>query len=134
MEAIRSLVPEIHGMQQKGYALGAIAKYFSEQGMDVTEATLRCYLQRAKATGGRKKRKAKTSPKESTEAASAPAVPAVVRAAGGDKPAAPATPAAPPPTKPPVAAAEAPKSARPTTESAPLRRSSFVPREDTKDL
>jgi hypothetical protein len=150
MEAIRSLVPDIHCMQQKGYGLGAIARYFSEQGIDLTEATLRCYLQRAKASSGRRaKRKGKVapSPADSTAGARTATGPAIARGSGAEKPAAPATmaaaPAKPPaaapeakpaaPAKPPAAVPEAPKVVRRPTESPPLR-SSFVPREDTEDL
>jgi hypothetical protein len=48
-EAVRSLVGEIRGLQQRGYTLEQVAELFREEGVLLTTQTLKNYLARAKA-------------------------------------------------------------------------------------
>ena len=57
-EAVRMLSPEIHAMQAKGYGLPAIAAHLSDNGLAMTTKTLKTYLTEARATVGRRKRRA----------------------------------------------------------------------------
>jgi len=57
-EAVRTLSPETHAMQAKGYGLPAIAAHLSDNGLTMTTKTLKTYLTEARATVGRRKRRA----------------------------------------------------------------------------
>ena len=49
-EAVRLLVPEIEALQRKGYKLDQIVESFRGDGLDLTTATMKSYLSRAKAS------------------------------------------------------------------------------------
>jgi len=90
LEAIRMLAPQIHAMQTKGYALGAIAEMLSGNGVPVTGTTLKSYLNEVKTAGGRKsdrRRKMRCGPHSEakvTKPAPAVTVPAFARDGFGD--------------------------------------------------
>ena len=117
LEAIRMLAPQIHAMQTKGYALGAIAEMLSGNGVPVTGATLKSYLSEVKTAGGRKSdRKRKTRRAPGCGAKVTKGAPAVT------VPASPAT------------VAMTSKGTVRTQDEVGVRRSAFVPREDTRDI
>jgi hypothetical protein len=142
-EAVRMLSPEIEAMQAKGYGLPAIAELLSDSGVAVTATTLKTYLGEARAAGGRKKRRKTKVLRPTGAVATTPTTeskPAVASAAsGGGQPGARAdTKAAPRVTTPtpsatPAAAKGTPGIARPADEAG-IRRSAFVPKEDTRDI
>jgi hypothetical protein len=49
-EAVRLLAPEIAGLQRKGYKLDQIVASFRGDGLDLSTATMKSYLSRAKAS------------------------------------------------------------------------------------
>lgn len=136
LQAIHVLVPEIHEMQAKGYDWKAIASFLSDHGIAINVVTLKSYLRRVKAGGGRPagkrrggrepKQKAALRPSKGTGVATPEAD--KNRAGGKTEP----TPA-PPPRPAKDAAAPASKAA-----SAPAKDGakpwSFVPEEDTDDI
>jgi hypothetical protein len=54
-EAVRLLVPVIEGLQRKGYKLDQIVESFRGDGLDLTTATMKSYLSRAKASRQRRR-------------------------------------------------------------------------------
>jgi hypothetical protein len=56
-EAVRMALPQIRAMQSKGYNLDAIAKVFSEIGIEVTAVALKRYVQLAETERPRGARK-----------------------------------------------------------------------------
>src|SRR5580658_5083137 len=148
VEAIRMLSSQIHAMQSKGYGLGAIAGLLSENGIAVTAVTLKGYLKEFKAAGGktsaRKSRqrrgsgdgqanarvKASRSPEgvQGEEPCSSPKA-GREGSAGPEKggPAGASSGAAA------SGALTSKGSLRSADEGAP-RRSTFVPKEDTRDI
>ncbi len=141
-EAVRMLSPEIHAMQAKGYALPAIAAHLSDNGLAMTIKTLKTYLTEARATGGRKKRRAaKRVGSRAGAGSTAPTIepkPAAVAQAGPT--AARVVPKATPPVTTQATAPATPAAAKGTTgttrpgDDAVARRSAFVPKEDTRDI
>jgi hypothetical protein len=146
MQAVQMLASQIHGMQAKGYGLPAIAELMSENGVVVTAKTLKTYLGEARAAGGRKNRRKIKARRPATEAAAAtpktqskpPVVvtPSSVDAQPGARIGAKgASPATIPPTRAVTLAAT--KGTAGTTrqgDEAAMRRSTFVPKEDTRDI
>jgi hypothetical protein len=145
-EAVRMLSPEIHAMQAKGYGLPAIAAHLSDSGLAMTTKTLKTYLTEARAAGGRKKRRGAKRAGAATGAGSTarateskPAgVAEVGPAAAPDaaRVAAKATPPVTPQATAPVTSAAARGTAGTTRpgDDAGVRRSTFVPKEDTRDI
>jgi len=54
-EAVRMLAREIASLQRRGYTLEQISEILRGEGLEITSATLRIYLQRAKQTTGRRR-------------------------------------------------------------------------------
>ena len=52
-EAVRSLAPQIRGMQSKGYTLPAIAAFLTERGLGITAVVLKGLLKRCAANAVR---------------------------------------------------------------------------------
>ena len=145
-EAVRMLSPEIHAMQAKGYGLPAIAAHLSDNGLAMTTKTLKTYLTEARATGGRKKRRAakrvgsaagagSTAPTTESKSvgvaqSGSAAAPQAARVAAKATP--PVTTQATAPVTP-AAAKGTTATARPG-DDAGMRRSAFVPKEDTRDI
>ena len=143
-EAVRMLSPEIHAMQAKGYGLPAVAAHLSDNGLAMTTKTLKTYLTEARAAGGRKKRRA---PKRSATGAGSTALATeskstgVAQAGSAAAPqAARVVPKATPQVTMQATAAVTPAAAKGTTatarsgDDAGVRRSAFVPKEDTRDI
>ena len=145
-EAVRMLSPEIHAMQAKGYGLPAIAAHLSDNGLAMTTKTLKTYLTEARATGGRKKRRAAkrvgpTAGAGSTARATESKSVGVAQAGSVASPqAARVVPKATPPMTAQATAPAMPAAAKGTTgtarpgDDAAVRRSAFVPKEDTRDI
>ncbi|MGO9836474.1 MAG: hypothetical protein ACLP1X_19920 [Polyangiaceae bacterium] len=141
-EAVRMLSPEIHAMQEKGYGLPAIAAHLSDNGLAMTTKTLKTYLTEARATGGRKKRRAAKRVGSATGAGST--APTTESKPAGVAQAGPAAARVVPKATPPVTTqATAPvtlAAAKGTTgttrpgDDPGVRRSAFVPKEDTRDI
>jgi hypothetical protein len=145
-EAVRMLSPEIQAMQAKGYGLPAIAAHLSDNGLAMTTKTLKTYLTEARATGRRKKRRAakrvgsangagSTAPTTESKAAG------VAQAGSAAGPhAARVVPKATPPVTTQATAPVTLAAAKGTTgttrpgDDAGVRRSAFVPKEDTRDI
>ena len=137
LQAIQALLSDIQQMQSKGYDGRAIASLLSEHGIAVNAVTLKSYLQRAKATGvkaRRKRRGNRVADKrpargsgEDTRGGAAKAPAAATRGAREDGPA----PAAGASSRIPVGGA---KATHAPANDASARRSAFVPEEDTDDL
>ena len=72
-EAIRQLSAEILALQKKGYPLEEIAASLKGEGLDISTATLKSYLQRSKPSKGRGKgrseRAAQSGSKDATKTA-----------------------------------------------------------------
>jgi hypothetical protein len=145
-EAVRMLSPEIQAMQAKGYGLSAIAAHLSDNGLALTTKTLKAYLGEARAGGARKKRRkakahrgATEGPATSPSIESKPAVMIHLASPGAQRAARVDTKAEPRATMPPTAPATpaALKGTIGTTrpaDDAGMRRSAFVPKEDTRDI
>jgi len=141
-EAVRMLSPEIHAMQAKGYGLPAIAAHLSDNGLAMTTKTLKTYLTEARATGGRKKRRAAKRVGAGSTASTTESKPAGVAQAGSAAAphAARVVPKATPPVTTQATAPVTPAAAKGTTgttrpgDDAGVRRSAFVPKEDTRDI
>ena len=145
-EAVRMLSPEIHAMQAKGYGLPAIAAHLSDNGLAMTTKTLKTYLTEARATGGRKKRRVAKRVGPATGAGSTapttesmPAGAAQAGSAAGPH-AARVVPKSTPPVTTQATAPVTTAAAKGTTgttrpgDDAGVRRSAFVPKEDTRDI
>ena len=64
-EEIKLLAGEIAALQERNYSLQQIASFLTGEGLEISTATLKNYLQRSKATSKRpSKKKAATAPKE----------------------------------------------------------------------
>lgn len=143
VQAIRTLAPQIHMMQSKGYSLHAIAGLLTESGIGVTAVTLRSFLNRAKNTARRigKSKKSRPSRTGAPTASATPATPSPspkptaehsapgrpAAAVGESADAASASPA-------PSVAASSAKDVRKAGEGDGPRRSAFLPKEDTRDI
>ena len=137
VQAIQALVSDIQQMQSKGYDWGAIASLLSENGIAINVVTLKSYLQRAKARGGKARRGRRGSHDadkrpargsgEGTRGGAARAAGAATRGPRED----PAAPAAGASTRLPVGDA---KATHALGNDALSRRSAFVPEEDTDDI
>jgi len=137
-EAVRMLSPDIHAMQAKGYGLPAIATHLSDNGLAMTTKTLKTYLTEARATGGRRKRRAAKRVGSTTGAGSTAPTTESKSAGVAQAGSAAALHAARvvPKTTPPATPAAA-KGTTGTTrpgDDAGVRRSTFVPKEDTRDI
>jgi hypothetical protein len=137
LQAIQALVSDIQQMQSKGYDWRAIASLLSEHGIAINAVTLKSYLQRVKAGGGKARRKHrgtgdadKRTPRGSGEAAREGAAKAPAAATRGPKEDA-AVPALGASNRIPVGGAKATSVLG--NDTGP-RRSAFVPEEDTDDL
>jgi hypothetical protein len=136
-EAIRALIPDILGMHSKGYDWSAIAELLTQQGIAVTGVTLKSHLQQAKtakrrkARGGRDAAASKRS--SATKGSREQKLPATRSVAGGPNRAADNAAPAPAMGAGKHAPGEAPKTGR-AAQDAAIRRSAFVPEEDTDDL
>jgi hypothetical protein len=145
-EAVRMLSPEIEAMKAKGYGLSAIAAHLSDNGLALTTKTLKAYLGEARAGGVRKKRRKTKAHRPATGAAamtstteSRAGVVARGALAGAEHPARVDTKTAPRVTAPSTASATpaTQKGTMGTTrpgDDAAMRRSAFVPKEDTRDI
>ena len=153
-QAVQMLVPQIHAMRAKGYSLRAVASFLSEQGIVVTELSLRSYLGHANGGAGEKKSRGKkksgrdrkpatvqaAGPREACR--EVPGEPGQGQLARGEeglgqeekKAEALAAPLAAPRVVP-VATAVAKDVALPAQPPAALeRRSAFVPRKDSEEI
>ena len=137
LQAIQALIPDIEQMQSKGYDWRAIASLLSEHGIAINVVTLKSYLQRSKAGGGKARRRRrgtrdadKRTPRGSGEGAREGAAKAPAAATRGPKEDA-AAPARGPSSRIPEGAAKATPALGNDMAS---RRSAFVPEEDTDDL
>jgi hypothetical protein len=139
VQAIRILIPQIRTMHAKGYDWEAIARLLSEQGVAVTAVTLKSYLHQAKAPAGKRagqKQKGlqgrqRGLSQRRPDAAGGPTGRAVPRAEShADKVAS----AAAPPVPAKQSAVESSKAKGRPTEDLSVRRSAFVPEEDSDDL
>ena len=64
-EEIKLLAGEIAALQERNYSLQQIASFLTCEGLEISTATLKNYLQRSKASGKRTaKKKPATAPKE----------------------------------------------------------------------
>jgi hypothetical protein len=61
-EAVRLLAREIAGLQRKGYKLEQIVASFKGDGLDLSTATMKSYLSRAKASRRRRRDAPKRAP------------------------------------------------------------------------
>ena len=113
MAAVAAIAPELLELRRKGWGLEALAAYLAEQGLPITPATLKNYLQRAGATRSKRRRR-----KGSPSAAIPPRTKATPPSAGQ-------VPATPPAVRPVV---------RPVESEGPLKYGTFAIREDSKDL
>lgn len=67
-ELIGMLRSEIEAMQKRGYSLADIAKFISDDGIEITAPTLKSYLQRSKTNKKPRTKKTAVTPKvESSE-------------------------------------------------------------------
>jgi hypothetical protein len=145
-QAVRMLFPEIRAMQSKGYGLPAVAEHLKDNGLAISTKTLKAYLKEAGAGGGRSKpRKPKARRSATGNAAAAATVPSKLPlSASGGLPGAqqsvrvtpkagPAAATSPAASATSVATKASPGAPRPGDEAA-MRRSAFVPKEDTRDI
>jgi hypothetical protein len=148
-QAVRMLFPEIRAMQSKGYGLPAVAEHLKENGLALSTKTLKAYLKEAGAGGGRSKpRNPKVRRSETADAPAASAAstgpsklplspstgsPGAQQSARVTPRAAPPAPTPPTASAPSVATKASPGAPR-SGEEAGTRRSSFVPKEDTRDI
>ena len=64
-EEIKLLADEIAALQERNYSLQQIAEFLTGEGLEISTATLKNYLQRSKATSKRpSKKKSAAAPKE----------------------------------------------------------------------
>jgi hypothetical protein len=145
-QAVRMLCPEIHAMQAKGYGLPAIAAHLGDNGLAMTTKTLKTYLIEARAAGGRKERRAAkrvgSAAGAGSAAMAADSKPAGVAQAGSAtaSQAARVVPKTTPPATTQAIAPVTPAAAKGTTattrpgDDAGVRRSAFMPKEDTRDI
>lgn len=66
-EAIGLLKGDIEAMQKRGYSLEAIAKFITDDGIEITTPTLKSYLQRAKKSTKTRSQKAAKPKQEGTQ-------------------------------------------------------------------
>jgi hypothetical protein len=135
VQAIQALISDIEQMQSKGYDWRAIASLLSEHGIAINVVTLKSYLQRAKASGVKARRRRrgshdadKRSPRASGEDTRRAAPKAAGAATTGPREDA-AAPAVGASNRIPVGGAKVTLG-----NDAVSRRSAFVPEEDTDDI
>ncbi len=146
-EAVRMLSPEIHAMQAKGYGLSAIAAHLSDNGLAVTTKTLKTYLGEARAAGGRKKRRKTKAHRPATGAGGDGSDDGIEARRGGQwrlgRCRAASTSRSPrrlPRRRRRRLLRRRPRTQKGTTgttrpgDEAAMRRSAFVPKEDTRDI
>jgi hypothetical protein len=131
-QAIQRLIVPIRASQSKGYSLAAIGKVLSDCGIPITTGALRAYVSDANAgAGGKKKRKAKQSPKAAKDIQ-----PSAAQNSPKAAPVKPTEPAAKPPGANPARNIDlgwepAEKSPQ---EQAAARRQGFYVRPDRKNI
>jgi hypothetical protein len=113
LAAVAAIAPELLELRRKGWGLEALTAYLAEQGLPITPATLKNYLQREGATRSKRRRR-KGSPSAAT--------PQPIKATTSIAPQLPATR---PAFRPVV---------RPMASEGPLAPGTFRMLEDSKDL
>jgi hypothetical protein len=123
-KAIGMLAPKLHAMRSKGYSWNAIANWLMDHGLQVTPVALQGYLRRVRPAD---------AAAEPTPARKPGPRPRERRAGRSPAPAAPPAPAVAPTNaiRPPAPVAT---SAVERRTEAPVRRSEFAVRPDTKDI
>ena len=71
-ETIKVLSKDIAALQKKGYSLEQISETLRGEGLDISNSTLKSYLQEVKSTGKKKPESKKDTPPSSPPASSNP--------------------------------------------------------------
>lgn len=110
-EAIRRMAAEVTALRQRGYSMEQIAKILTAEGLQISVATLKSYLTKAKNTS-RQKRPRKVGSRTNQPSPQKDVTP----------------------SKPSMAAETISPERKVSETPTPARSSSFIPRPDTSDI